>query len=330
MSTQIANTNNTLPAAIADLFDADEMAEDLQGGVSGGFPILSIRGAKWRIKSGGEENPVLDDNDEPRPSVEVIIMKANKSLSKIYYEDNYSEGDAEAPTCFSTDGFYPDASSTTKQHENCAACPQNQWGSRITEAGKKAKQCHDNRRCAVVPSGDIENKVHGGPMLLRIPAASLGDLATFSKQLASKGVAYNGIVVRLGFDLNVSYPKLTFKAIRRVSEDEGVAMRAHFDSGAVDGVLSGEGSSVAATPATAEPEPTPEPEDSSAVDTTFEEEEVTEEKPALKSVPTGTVKKKAAAKKKAPAKKATAEPTKAQSSVEDELDAILGDLDSLG
>lgn len=320
----IVNLNQNLPAAIADLFDEDQLAGDLTEGVSSGFPIVSIRGSKWRIKYQGEETPVLNDEDEPAASLEVIMLKANKNLSKIYYKANYVEGETEAPDCYSNDGIKPEVDSKDRQADTCQMCPHNQWGSRITDAGKKAKACHDSRRVAVVPSKDILNEVYGGPMLLRIPAASLADLALFSKQLMSKQIPYNAIVTRLGFDINAAYPKLTFKAVRKVTNDDAVLMREVFDSGNVDSILALNEFNAPAKEAPAayvEEVETP----SAAVNTDFEEE------PPEKAAP----RKKAAAKKAAPKKKAAvrekAEEKKVSnaSSIDDELDNILEGLDNL-
>lgn len=320
MSNEITKPAANLPASIADLFTVDAVAEDLSGGVTGGFAIVSIRGSKWRIKHQGNEEPVVNEEGEPKPSLEVVLVDASPKLSKIYYAENYSEGDAEAPDCSSINGEFPDAGVPNKQSDNCATCTHNQWGSRITESGKKAKACHDSRRIAVVPLGDLVNETYGGPMLLRVPAASLGDLKTFDSQLRGKGINYRTIGVRLGFDLDASYPKLTFKAVRLLNQDELTIVAEHITSGAAGRVLDQNETVVtpAAEPAP-KPAPEPKPETKSAVDITFEED----------PSPEGATEK-APPKKKAAKKKEEAAPAPAASSdIDDELDGILGDLDNL-
>lgn len=213
--------NKKLPSALANMFSASEIADDLFAGVTGGFGVVSIRGSKWRIKYQGEETVVTDENDEAVAGLEFVLIKASPNLSKIFYSEQYAEGSTEAPDCFSNDGIAPDKSVVNPQSPACDGCPHNQWGSRITESGKKAKACHDTRRVAVVPAGDLKNELYGGPMLLRIPPASLGDLAMFGKAVSQKGLPYCGIITRLSFDLDAAYPKLKFKAVRALSEDEG-------------------------------------------------------------------------------------------------------------
>lgn len=200
-------------------------ADDLSAGVSGSFAVMSFRASRWRIKYQGEETPILNSDGDPVASIEAVILKANPHITKNYYEQGYSEGAAEAPNCFSLDGVKPDASAPNRQAATCAQCPKNVFGSRITPAGKKAKACQDNRRLALVPANDLDNETFGGPMLLRVPAASLADLAMMGKNLKARGFPYNAVTVRIGFDMEASFPKLTFKPIRPLTDDEAEKVR---------------------------------------------------------------------------------------------------------
>lgn len=325
MSNDLTTVKSQLPADMQGVFDTDELAGDLYDGLQGGFAVVSFRGSKWRIKHAGEETLVLKD-DEAAPSIEAVIVKASKNVSKIYYDKQYEEGDDSAPDCWSIDGITPDAAAPSPQADSCAGCPQNVWGSRITDSGKKGKKCGDNRRVAVVPLADIENETMGGPMLMRVPAASLGDLATYGKGMAQKGFPYNAIGTRIGFDPDVSYPKLTFKPIRKLTEEELMAVAEHFQGDVLANILDA-AQEMAPAPATeAKPEPKPEPKKQEAVSLDFEDEggeEEAPEKPAAKPKPT---------KKKATAKKAAAKPAPepaAETEAGGDLDDILSDLDNL-
>jgi hypothetical protein len=155
------------------------------------------------------------------PTLDVVIVGVSENISKIYYERAYVEGDDNAPDCFSLDGIKPDAASPKKQNETCALCPQNQFGSRITPAGKRAKACQDSRRIAVVPLGDILNEGFGGPMLLRIPPTSLPNLARYAQDLERKGVGdLNWVGTRLGFDHDLAYPRITFEPVAFITEEQ--------------------------------------------------------------------------------------------------------------
>lgn len=313
------NPKSKLPAEMASVFDADALAGDLiEGATGGGFQVISIRGSKWRVKSGGVEHPILNlDTEEPAPSIEVVLLKAKKEVSKIWYAKKYSEGDSEAPDCFSIDGVAPDPSSTNAQAPSCAACPHNQWGSRITEAGKKAKACADTRRMAVLLMANVPHEVDDEPMLLRVPAASLGDLATFGAKMAEKGYPYNAIITRIGFDMNAAYPKLTFKAVRPITTEEAELVTEKFHSDIAHNILNTAPEMGAQEPGDTNTEAAP------AVDSTFEEEE---------APPAKASKKKSG--KKTGTKAAKPEPKPVQEAApaveaDADLDAIIAELEGL-
>ncbi len=195
-----------------------KFADDLAGGVTSGFAVVSIRGKDWRIKYRGEEAVVQKDGENVR-SIVAVLVKGNPNLSKIYYAKNYAAGDDQAPDCYSINGVMPEDDSKEKQNPVCATCRHNRFGSRITENGKKAKACSDNRRLAIVPLADMDNEVYGGPMLLRVPPASLADMAQFTKKMETLGYPYFSIAVRLGF-ADEAFPKLTFSAVRALDDAE--------------------------------------------------------------------------------------------------------------
>ena len=166
-------------------------------------------------------------------------------------------------------------------------------------------------------------------MLLRVPAASLADLATFGKKMRAKGYPYNAIGTRIGFDMNASYPKLTFKAMRPLTDEElqGVAEHLRGDKGPA----------ILDTAPEAVAESAPVEEATPAVDTDFEDDAPA---PAPKPKPKAEkpAPKKAAKPKAEPAAKAEApdEVEEAESESEtnakagdDELDSILAELEGL-
>jgi len=200
---------------------ADQALGDLTQNVeSGGFPTLSFRGGKWRVKSAGEEYLIVNDEDEPVPSVLVNLLKASKYVSRTYYSSSYEEGDDEAPTCMSINGITPDAGVEEAQSVNCNSCPQNAWGSRITESGTKAKACSSHRRIAIAPMFPIPEDAPHELMLFTVPTTSLKDLQAFGRKMEVKGFPYQQAIVKLGLDTETSYPRPTFKAIRPLTDDD--------------------------------------------------------------------------------------------------------------
>lgn len=227
-------TNSMIPAsmmggtALSTRFQG-QAAENLGEGIRGGFGILGYRGKVWSTKFQGNEKPLMrDDGDGARASVEVVIVKAAPNIAKIYYASGFVDGSTAPPDCWSTDGVKPDGGASKKQSTTCAGCPMNAWGSKVTEAGKQTKACSDSKRLAVTPLNDLANELMGGPMLLRVPAASLRDLKSYGDQLQGYGFPYFGVATRISFDVNEAFPKFVFNAMRPLTDAEAdiiVAMR---------------------------------------------------------------------------------------------------------
>jgi len=231
-----------LPATfgpISAVFGTDTSDDRLSTGIAISYPILRIKGKVWAITRGSNEPHVLmrADGDGPRNSIDVVLLAASQYKSKVWYEHGYEEGSTASPDCFSNNGIVPDASSTKKQNQTCSGCKQDAWGSRITPAGKKAKACQDSKRIAVSPLGDIRNEAFGGPMLLRVPAASLTDLGNYGDGMKARGWDYWTIGTKLSFAAEESYPKLVFEPIRPLVDDEAHAVLELRASQAVASIL---------------------------------------------------------------------------------------------
>ncbi len=264
-----------LSAEMADLFGTTN--NDLSEGVQESFGVISFKGKVWRVKFKGEERIIKTADGDPAPSLVAVMVKASPQISKIYYEGAYTEGDNDAPKCFSIDGMRPDPGSDATQAPTCAACPKNVWGSKITEQGNKTKACSDSRRIAVVPYPDIKNEAFGGPLLLRVPPASLQELSAYSKLLDDMGLPYQAVITKISFDMELAYPKLKFTALKALSREEAMVVIEQMNSDEVgrmlaeapiaDGVgeapsepsLSQQAAATGPAPAAAVVEPTPEP-----------------------------------------------------------------------
>ncbi len=202
----------TLPAYLKK-FNVEELNADLTAHAGGGFPVMSIKGKKWTVVRDGEKNvlPNPKDPESPATSIDVVIIKANKGTSKVFYLKGYDpeSSDKQKPDCYSSDGVAPAADAQSPQSKKCATCPHNQWGSRITEKGaSKGKACNDTVRLAIAPAGQVND-----PMLLRVPPASIRNLGEYGQLLAKRGVGYNMVVTKIGFDVEAESPKLTFKPV---------------------------------------------------------------------------------------------------------------------
>lgn len=220
MGTELALPKSFGP--LSSVFAGQHASNDELGqGIASSYGIVGYRGKVWSIKFQGKETQLMrDDGDGPRGSIEVVIVKAASAISKIFYAGGYQDGSNSPPDCWSTNGITPDAAAQNKQNATCAGCPMNAWGSRVTEAGKQGKACSDSRRIAVIPVNDMANEMFGGPMLLRIPAASLKDLKAYGDLLNSYHYPYYACATRISFDPKEAFPKFVFSAIRPLTDDE--------------------------------------------------------------------------------------------------------------
>ena len=231
MSNIVKFEQAAVPAHLAALFP---VANDLSANVGGGgFPVLSLKGKVWTVVRGKDDRTVItNDEGDPRSSIEVVIVKANPHISKIYYDKGYTDGSDAKPTCFSNDGIAPAADAESPQSKKCAICPHNQWGSKISENGSKIKACSDSRRIAVAPAGDLKDT-----MLLRVPAASLKPLGEYGEMFARKGVPYQAAVTKMSFDPTQASPKLMFKFDRFLDADDATTVREVMDSKVVADII---------------------------------------------------------------------------------------------
>lgn len=187
-------------------------------GLRDAFPMLSVKGKVFRVRHSGVETPFLDPNTrQPINYLDVVLINASPNLSKSYYKKGFTDGENEAPDCWSLDGVKPDASVAEKQAVTCANCPMNQFGSRITEAGKPAKACADARRVAVVMPHQL-NETEQMLMLLRTAQSSLKNLKTYAQLLERHQIEPAGCITRLTFDYQEAFPKLMFDFVAPLSD----------------------------------------------------------------------------------------------------------------
>lgn len=212
--TQLVPFEAQLPAHISQLGDTLVSGDDLTSGAGGGFPVISIKGKAFHIVRGDTRELVTRADGDPASSIEVVILRGNPALSKTYYAQGFVEGSEDKPTCYSNNGVAPEADAAEPQSTKCAVCPHNQWGSKITDQGSKAKRCADVRRLSVAPIGALND-----PMLLRVPAASLKPLADYGDMLKKRGVKYPAVTTKIGFDPAAAYPSLTFAPVSFITPE---------------------------------------------------------------------------------------------------------------
>ena len=209
MTNAITNFESTaVPAFLQANQQAAHTMNATLAALATGFPTISIKGKVFAFVRDGERKVMTRQDDPSAPVSSILAIIANASgVVKSYYESGYTEGsDDNKPTCFSNDGIHPDPQVEHKQCDNCRMCKRNVFGTARSENGQlgKGKACADAIRLAVMsdPNGDA--------YLLRVPPASLRALGQYTQQLMKRGVPYNAVVTRIGFDIEAATPKLVF------------------------------------------------------------------------------------------------------------------------
>lgn len=191
-----------------------ETAKALAGGGQTGNR-LSIKGGVFRLIVDGKEIAAIEDRH-----LDVVIVAAAPKVSRTFYIAKYDADNPTAPDCWSQNGDIPDPTSTSKQSASCNTCPQNVKGSGQGDS----RACRYGQRVAVVLANDVEGDV----MQLSLPALSLfgkaeGEnrpLQEYARWLTAQGIDPTMLVTRLKFDTKSESPKLFFKAMRWLEQDE--------------------------------------------------------------------------------------------------------------
>lgn len=201
------------------------IAKSLTGGGTASGKNISIKGGVFRLISDGKEIAAIDDRH-----LDVVVVAAAPKVGRTFYMGKYEEGKTTSPTCWSADGDKPDASVQEKQHSNCADCPQNIQGS----GEGTSRACRFSQRIAVVLANDVE----GSPLALSLPATSVfgkevnGDmpLQAYARWLAAQNINPEEVVTRLRFDTKAAVPKLYFKTMRWLTDEEFASVTTHMEA----------------------------------------------------------------------------------------------------
>jgi hypothetical protein len=201
----------------SDLFkQLQEIDDNLDsGGGGGGGNRISIRGGRFRQIVDGEEVNVKTDGQ-----LNLVIINAAK-LSRTYYAGVYESANPTAPACWSVDTQVPsgDVPADTRQASRCMDCPQNIKGSGQGDS----RACRYNQRLAVMLEGEYDTVYQ-----LQLPATSIfGEakdgkmgMQAFAKHLKAHNTPSIAILTQAYFDESCATPKLFFKAVRPLDEED--------------------------------------------------------------------------------------------------------------
>ena len=178
---------------------------------------ISIKGGVFLEILNGKEVNVSDER-----AMNVAIINASK-LSRMYFEGTYTEGVTLKPTCWSSDSHTPDQSvpEDQRQASRCNDCKHNIKGS----GANGGRSCRFQRRLAVLLEGSVDKKE---VYQLTLPATSIfGDgeknklpFDAYVRYVGSHGTRVEAIITEMRFDTSSPTPKLVFKPVRALTDDE--------------------------------------------------------------------------------------------------------------
>jgi hypothetical protein len=207
---------SNVPAFVKSRGELSAVAKALSGGgAAAGGKRISIKGGVFRLMSSGKEVAAIDER-----YLDVVIVNAAPKVSRTFYMAAYDGDKVSAPDCWSADGVTPAADANNRQSDKCDTCPQNIQGS----GNGNSRACRYSQRMAVVLANDIEGDV----LQLTLPATSIfgkedGEnrpLQAYARWLSAQNVDPSEVVTRMKFDTKSEAPKLFFKPMRWLTDDE--------------------------------------------------------------------------------------------------------------
>lgn len=205
----------TAAMANNDMF-AKMMAEtDNLANTGGTSRRISIRGGRFREIVGGEQIRVNSSG-----AMDVVILRIS-GINRTYFDGPYDPEKSEAPSCWSTNQETPsaDVPDETRQASSCRDCKMNIKGSGQGDS----RACRFSIRTAICLAGDFENVYQ-----FQIPATSIfGEakgsqmpIQAYAKYLKANDLAMAALVTKMSFDEDSETPKLYFKPVRPLDEEE--------------------------------------------------------------------------------------------------------------
>ena len=158
-----------------------------------------------KISTKGKVFTLPDGTSHPGP-LNVIILDWRNMRN--YYTGNYNPNKPVPPACFAVgkivEDLKPSANCSKPQHENCAECPFDKWGSAAQGNGKA---CKNTVRLAVTPA---DAKADSKIMTLDISPTGLKSFNALVTQLQGMGMLPVQVATEISFDMAEAYPKLVF------------------------------------------------------------------------------------------------------------------------
>lgn len=259
MATNLPATIENVPSHIAK-YRRENFNERFKSETGTPMGRLSLDRKQFTfVMKNAEPWTVMNTAGEPTTFLDVVLVDANPKDSRTYYAKGMQPGTVERPDCTSTNGDVPDAGVPHPQHATCKGCPWDTWGTGVDAQGNatKGKRCSTAKRLALLPLFDLANADWNGPIMLRVPTTSLGNLTKYQAELEREGRDINLIVTRIRYDPAQRQQVLQFLPGRWLEEDECELVNIWYGTDHLQRLISGSFETDAEDGA-ADPEPEPE------------------------------------------------------------------------
>lgn len=219
---------NSQPAYLQNLPSRNLAQTAIANVGAGNPPYLSIQGNRFTLVDlAGNTIPIQTLH------IDVVIVDINDHVSKIFFGLNkpYDPANPSPPICFSDNGLAPSIGSSQPQSPTCASCPQNVWGSKISQMGSAVKQCADQQKIAVYAP-----EYSDGLFLLRIPPGSFISWRSYMAKFAGAGLDPDRVITRISFEPNV-VGTLQFQSPGYITEAMVPALTKMIEAKAADSII---------------------------------------------------------------------------------------------
>lgn len=174
---------------------------------------------------------MLSYQGQPVPNNKLQVIILDVAVERDYYEGRFDPLNVRSPVCFALtkmgEDEVPHELSVKKQHDNCAECEWNKWGTAIRDGVKtRGKACQERRRMIIIPAHDM-SKMNPDEILaaevatLKTPVTSVRLWGQYVSTVA--GLFQRppfGVITEIGVVPNQKNQfNLTFKVIDKVDID---------------------------------------------------------------------------------------------------------------
>jgi hypothetical protein len=176
-----------------------------------------------RIRYNGNASFKTPDGMEGE-AIEAVIV--NFVSTNLFYDSPYDKGNPNPAACFAINAepkqLIPSPNSPNKQADNCAVCPQNQFGS-----SGKGKACSNTRLLAVIASTAIDDPSNVADIwVMSVPPTSIKFFDAYVASLSAKQKTIPvGVITTIYLDNKNTYASPRFEVVRPLTDNElGVFM----------------------------------------------------------------------------------------------------------